>query len=138
MACLTDAINDYSGWKNTPLDFTFNTFRNSDGSSLVENPSFTISVMDAFRSSRGSQAVIANHGLQDPLSNAAVPIYAEFQNLGPAIEFQTISPTVDWSSAIQLGLTYMPTEIEIWQTVAAGGQANLSQSQLQQWADDLK
>jgi hypothetical protein len=138
MACLTDALNDYSGWKNTPLDFSFNAYRNSDGSSLVENPSFTISVMDAFRSRQGSQAVVANHGLQNPLSNAAMPIYTEFQNLGPAIEFQAIAPTVDWPSAIQLGLTYKPTEIEIWQTVAAGGQANLSQSQLQQWANDLK
>jgi hypothetical protein len=138
MACLTDAINDYSGWKNTPLDFTFNAYRNSDGTSLVENPNFTISVMDAFRSSNGPQAVIANHGLQNPLSNAAMPIYAEIQKLGPAIEFQTISPTVDWPSAIQLGLTYLPSEIEIWQTVAAGGQANLTQTQLQQWASDLK
>lgn len=138
MSCLSSATDDYADWKNTPLDFTFNSYRNSDGTNLVENPDFTLQVMESFRTAMGTRAIIANHGLQNPISNAAAPIYAEFQGLGPPLEFQTISPTVDWPSAIQLGLTYHPSEIEIWQTTAAGGQADLSQMQLESWAADLK
>jgi hypothetical protein len=137
MACLTDAANDYLPWQHTPLDFTFNSYRNSDGGTLVENPNFTLQVMESFRAAFGSRAVIANHGLQDPVTSAAAPIYSEFQVLGPPIEFQTISPTVDWASAIQWGLSYHPSEIEIWQTISAGGSANISQAQLQLWAGEI-
>jgi hypothetical protein len=138
MACLNGAASDYSSWTATPLDFTFNEFRLSDGSSLVADPSFTTSVMQSFRSAIGSRAVIANHGLQSPLASGAVPVYDEIAALGPAIEFQTISPTVDWTTAFALGLTYHPTEVEIWQTTAAGGPANLSLAQLQEFAAELR
>jgi hypothetical protein len=138
MTCLNGATSDYSAWTTTPLDFTFNEFRLSDGSSLVADPSFTTSVMQSFRSNLGSRAVIANHGLQSPLDPGAVPVYDEIATLGPAIEFQTISPTVDWTSAFALGLTYHPTEVEIWQTTAAGGSANLSLTQLQEFAAELR
>jgi hypothetical protein len=94
--------------------------------------------MQSFRSNLGSRAVIANHGLQSPLDPGAVPVYDEIATLGPAIEFQTISPTVDWTSAFALGLTYHPTEVEIWQTTAAGGSANLSLTQLQEFAAELR
>ena len=41
-----------------------------------------------------------------------MPIY-----VSPLV-LQTYSPTVDWDGTVQLGLTYHPTEIEIWDTVA--------------------
>ena len=105
--------------------------------------------MDAFRAALGTRAVVANHGLNDPLAPAAVPIYNEFQNLysqaaattPPTIsplEFQTDGPNVNWPAVITYGLTYHPTELEIWDTVAAGGTANISQSQLASWAASLK
>jgi hypothetical protein len=157
MACLSGAQDDYAAWVNTPLDFTFNQYRNSDGctvskptSCLVANSAFTIQVMEAFRAALGtSRAVVANHGLQVPLTTAAEAIYAEFQTLysqaqaqtPPAtspLELQTYNQSVDWNSTIALGLTYHPTEIEIWDTVAAGGLAALSATQLQTWASELK
>jgi hypothetical protein len=138
MACLNGAASDYSAWTTTPLDFTFNEFRLSDGSSLVADPSFTTTVMQSFRSALGTRSVIANHGLQSPLASGAIPVYDEIAVLGPAIEFQTVSPTVDWSAAFALGLTYHPTEVEIWQTTAAGGQADLSLTQLQTFAAELR
>ncbi len=137
MACLTNATSDYAAWKNTPLDFTFNQFRLSDGPSLVPDPAFTTLVMQEFRSAIGLRGVIANHGLQSPLASGAQPVYDEIATLGPPIEFQAYSPLVDWPSTFALGLTYHPTEFEIWQTIAAGGQANLSQAQLAQFASQL-
>ena len=148
-ACLTNAPGDYAAWTRTPLDYTFNTFTTIDGGTPGTDTAFTIQVMDAFRAALGTRGVVANHGLQSPLGPGATSIYGEFANLytqaqaatPPTVsplEFQTISPTVDWPSAITLALTYHPTEIEVWDTVAAGGQAPLSLAQLQQWAAALK
>ena len=157
MACLSWAKDDYAAWVNTPLDYTFNSFRNSDGcvsakdtGCIVENPGFTNQVMDAFRAALGtSRSVVANHGLQDTLKAVANPIYSEFQNLyaqaqaqlppsASPLELQTISQTVNWDSSIQFALSFHPTEIEIWDTVAAGGAANLSTMQLQSYASQLQ
>jgi hypothetical protein len=136
-ACLENAPSDYAAWTKTPLDFTFNTFNDSDSGHQGEDPAFTISVMKAWRSSLGGRAIEANHGLQPTLKSGALPIYAELQSLGPPIEFQSISPTVDWNATIALGMTYHPTEIEIWPTIAAGGTADISQAQLQTWASEF-
>ncbi len=137
MGCLTNAAGDYAAWKMTPLDFTFNTYRLSDGSSLQADPAFTTGVMASFRSSLGSRAVVANHGLQSPLDAGAQPIYTEIGTLGPPAEFQGYSPTIDWPSSVALAVSYGASEIEIWPTVAAGGSANLSLAQLQQFAAEL-
>jgi hypothetical protein len=137
-ACLSGAAGDYSAWRTTPLDYPFNTYRDSDSNSLVEDPNFTTSVMQSFRAALGLRAVVSNHGLQPTLTAAAMPVYAEISMLGPPIEFQAYGPTVDWDSTIATGLPYHPTEIEIWQTIAAGGSANISQQQLQNYANDLK
>ena len=148
-ACLMNAPADYAAWTKTPLDYTFNSFTTVSGGSVGADSVFPIQVMDAFRAVLGTRGVVANHGLQSPLAPAAMPIYAEFSNLYnkaagstpptlSPLEFQTISPTTDWPSAITLALTYHPTEIEVWDTTAAGGAAPLTLTQLQQWAAALK
>ncbi len=136
-ACLQNAPNDYAVWSATPLDYTFNLFNDTDRGSRGPDPAFTVSVMQAWRSSLGGRAIEANHGLQPTLDAGALPIYDELQTLGPPIEFQSVSPTVDWNATIALGMTYHPTEIEIWPTIAAGGQADISQSQLETWASEF-
>lgn len=147
MACLTNAPTDFAAWKNTPLDYTFNAFSETDSGYGVTNTAFPIQEMAAFRAALGTRGVVANHGLQPTLAPAAVSIYAEFQTLysqaisagtTSPLEFQTYSPTVDWPSTIALGLTYHPTEIEIWNTTAAGGAAPLTQSQLAGFAASLQ
>lgn len=147
MACLTNAPKDFAAWKDTPLDYTFNSFTQTDSGVGVSDTVFPVQEMDAFRAALGTRGVVANHGLQPTLKAAAVPVYAGFQALYTQaavdgtispLEFQTYGPTVDWASSIALGLTYHPTEIEIWDTVAAGGAAPLSQTQLAGWATSLK
>lgn len=148
-ACLSNAAADYAAWVNTPLDYSFNAFTATDSGAPKADTTFPIQVMTAFRASLGTRGVVANHGLQDPLATGAQPIYAEFTTLYnqaagqtpptlSPLEFQTDGPTVDWPSAIALGLTYHPTEIEVWDTVAAGGQAPLTLAQLQQFAAQIK
>ena len=136
-ACLANAASDYAVWKNTPLDYTFNTFVDTDGASPVADPTFTISVMQSWRGALGGRAIVANHGLQSPLAAGAMPIYAELLTLGPPMEFQGISPAIDWDASIALAMTYHPSEIEIWPTTAAGGSADISQTQLQTWAAEF-
>ncbi len=147
MACLTNAPGDYGAWKQTPLDYSFNAFTATDSGTGVSNTVFPMQEMAAFRAQLGTRGVVANHGLQTTLTPDAIPIYAEFQTLSSQataagtispLELQTYGPTVDWPSTISLGLTYHPTEIEIWDTVTAGGLAPLSQTQLQSWANSLK
>jgi hypothetical protein len=136
--CLQNMPTMYSAWTVTPLDYTFNQFTNTDTGGQVANPGFTLQVMASWRATYGTaRGIIANHGLQNPLSNGALPVYGEFTALGGPIEMQTISPTVDWNAAIALAITYHPTEIEIWQTTQAGGQAVISLAQLQLWSSEF-
>ena len=131
-ACLMNAPAGYAAWTKTPLDYTFNTFTTIDGGTPGTDTAFTIQVMNAFRAALGTRGVVANHGLQSPLGPGATAIYGEFTNFYnqamaanpstvPPLEFQTIGPTVDWPSTIALALTYHPTEIEVWDTVAQVG-----------------
>ena len=147
MTCLSHAPADYAAWKVTPLDYTFNVFSEIDTGKTVANSAFPTQEMATFRAALGTRGVVANHGLQSTLTANALALYPEFTALYDQavaagtvspLEFQTYSPTVDWPSTIALGLTYHPTEIEIWDTQAAGGQAPLTLAQLQGWAAELK
>jgi len=132
-SCLAAAINDYSVWKKTPIDYTFNEFRNSDSGRPVVDLEFAPKVMDAFRAKYGKRGVIANHGLNDELRPGAVRVYEEIKKLGPPIEFQTVAPNVDWNRAVAKGLAYHPTEIETWNSLDAGGQADYTMLDLFNW-----
>ena len=148
--CLSNAPKDYAAWQQTPLDYTFNPLLLT--ATAQSDTSFPIQVMQAFRTALGTRAVVANHDLNNPLPNANLPaIYAEFQTLYSAaqaqtppalspLEFQSDGPTVDWSSLVPYAIsTYHPTEIEIWNTTATGdGLADITQSELQQWAAQIK
>lgn len=147
MACLKNAPADYAAWKYTPLDYTINAFTQTDAGNAGINTTFPNQVMTAFRTALGTRGVVANHGLNDPLATGAVPIYSNFQtlyteataaNTTSPLEFQTVSPTVDWPTVIPYGLTFHPTEIEVWDTTAAGGSAPLTQTQLAGWAASLQ
>ena len=136
-ATLLGALDDYATWKQTALDYTFNPFRATDGANPVVDTAVAPMIMNAFRTRYGSRAVIANHGLQSPISVEQGYLYAYFTTLGKPIEFQTVAPNVDWNSSIANGLAYHATEIEIWDTQAAGGYANVSLPQLQLWATQV-
>ncbi len=132
-SCLMRAIDDYAVWKNTPLDYTFNEFRNSDSGRPVVDPEFAPKVMEAFRAKYGSRGVIANHGLNVQLRPGAVRTYEVIKKLGPPIEFQTVAPNVDWNPTVAKGLTYRPTEIETWNSREAGGPADYTMADLEKW-----
>ncbi len=117
------------------------------------DPAFSLQVMEQFRQSLGTRAVVANEDLNDPLPNNLGPIYSEFQALyadGQAaspptlspLEFQVFGPTITWTTVMPFGIsTYHPTEIEVWNSTATnqpGGYADITESELQQWAAEIK
>jgi hypothetical protein len=133
-ACLLGVPDDYAAWQHTPIDYTFGTFQDTDSGRGVHDPAFTVQDMRAFRARLGARAVLATHSLRAPLPAGLQPLYQTLQTLGPPIEFQTLNPHIDLDAAVRLGLEYHPTEIEIWDSSAAGGPAEVSLPMLQSWS----
>ncbi len=132
---LEGALEDYSPWKNTVIDFTFNMFRETDSGKQVQNIDFTLFLMREFRKKFGERAVIANHGLQPQLKAAALPIYREFSRLGGPIAAQTISPDTLTDESIQLGIDFGVTLLELWDSKEAGGHSDFNQNDLERWKE---
>jgi hypothetical protein len=135
--CLMGAIDDYAPWTHVALDYTLNAFRDSDGGRARPDPGFTEQVMEAFRARLGQRAVLANHGLQEEMKPAVRSVIEDMQRLGPPIEFQTISPSVDWPGAVREGEQVGMTELEIWDSREAGGPAGVDMGELRQWRGEL-
>ena len=130
---LEGTLDDYSCWKNTPLDYSFNIYRKIDTGVPVSDINFTINLMRRFKSRYEERAVLSNHGLQENLSQGAIPIYQIFSELGGAIAAQTKGPNVLTDQSFVVGLSYGVSEFEIWDSVAAGGYADFDITDLQRW-----
>ncbi|AKF24805.1 hypothetical protein YH65_04955 [Sulfurovum lithotrophicum] len=127
------ALDDYSVWKLTVVDFPFNVFISTDHE-WTPDAVFSNDLMKKFRSRYGHRGVISNHGLVDPLSQNAKLIYPTIKELGAPIAFQTRGPKVNFDNALKLGFEYGMTEFEVWDTKDAGGYAEVSYSTLKRWA----
>jgi len=130
---LTGALDDYSPWKKTALDYSFNMYREIDTGQPVNNISFTLSLIDAFRSRYGKRAVLSNHGLQEHLSNGAIPVYNKFLVLGSPIAAQTNAPADLTDQTFNIGLSYGVSEFEIWDSIESGGHADFTMDDLIRW-----
>ncbi len=133
-SCIMGALDDYAPWKTTPLDFTVSTFLATDSGHPRVDRVFPVQVLEAFRARYGGRAVIATHGLDEDLPASKRDLYEEEKRLGPPMEFQTVSPHVDFDGAVRTGLELGATEIELWDSVDAGGQARFTEAELLQWA----
>lgn len=135
-ACLTGAIDDYSAWKNTPVDFTFNIYSKFTGGL---DPSFTQSVITLCRQKRGSMCITDNHALSAPIGTATPdPEYAMIQSAGPPINFQTQSPAgmqCLWTQTIGQGIAYGARAIEVWPETKFDGFDSLTMQDVQQLRD---
>ena len=134
LLCLSSAQKDYAAWAQTPLDFTYDMYHRIDSHHLIADPSIVIGLMNAWRETLGRRGIIATHGLRaNALRPAAALLYEEIARLGPPIAFQTYSPFVNFSEAIARGLRYRATELEMWDTVDAGGLAQFTGEELRRW-----
>ncbi len=130
---LEGALDDYSCWQHTLLDYSFNMYRKIDSGVPVNDIDFTIKVMRMFKTRYGERAVLSNHGLQENLTNGALPVYQTFMELGGAIAAQTKGPKDLTDQSFIIGLSYNISEFEIWDSIEAGGYADFSIKDLERW-----
>jgi len=130
---LKTAIDDYTCWEKTFIDFSFNTYREIDSGIPVKNIDFTIEVIKEFKNKYEERAVLSNHGLQEELSIGALPIYKTFYELGGAVAAQTKAPDDLTEQTFKVGLQYGVSEFEIWDSRNAGGYANFDINDLKYW-----
>jgi hypothetical protein len=135
--CLMGAIDDYAPWKTTALDYTFNPFRTIASGRPRVDPAFADQVMEAFRQRLGARGVIANHGLTPEIAPRAQALIDDMHRLGPPIEFQTLSPNLDWNAVLHTAEGVGATEMEIWESQDAGGNAPVTLDELRQWRGEL-
>ena len=137
-AALRRGLEDYKVWKNTWVDFDFNTFILSDWKFNKLDPDFTIQLMKDFKKQYWENWIISHHWLQDPLSKSAKYFYPTIKELWGSISFQTVWPKVDFDLAINLGLEYWMTQFEMWQTKEGWGYADIWIKKLKEWRDLLE
>lgn len=118
-ACLSGAIDDYSAWTNTMVDFPFSLFHTTDGGTVSPDSDFTVQVMNQCQESE--RCILSNHALNLPLPTPDTFIFTKMDTLynnqpnTTYIDFQTASPKlVDWCGAINQGITYHANSIELW------------------------
>lgn len=130
---LKGALDDYSCWRYTLIDYSFNIYRKIDSGMPVNDTDFTLNMMREFKIRYEKRGVLSNHGLQENLSNGAISIYQTFMELKGSIAVQTKAPNNLTDQSFMIGLNYGVSEFEIWDSVAAGGYADFNSEDLQHW-----
>ncbi len=130
---LLAAFEDYSFWEKTCLDYTVNPFPSTDKGVRIYDTDFSIELLKKFRERYGERAIIANHGLQPNLFERVLPIYAAMKELGPPISFQTFSPKTLTIEALNIGIRTGVSQLEVWESKAAGATGVFSKEDLQLW-----
>jgi hypothetical protein len=139
--CLTNSLDDYSGWRTTNVQFPLNPFRRTDSGRPILAPEVTFDVAKAFREALGSRAVVANYGLRSPILPWLATLYREIRELGPPIAFQAYSPMsllgADGDEAIAYAISLGATEIELWKGADIGGFEAIPEDRLGHWSAAL-
>jgi len=100
--CLLGAIDVYTVWNNTNLDYPFNIYDSILPLPIDTRLNITQNVMLKFRDTFSERTVLANRALQ-PLP--PLNLYQQFLTMGPPISFQTVSPTSLMNISKQLGVS---------------------------------
>lgn len=130
-ACLSGAIEDYSAWQLTSIDYTFNTFIRIHGGG--PDPTFSISVMSQCRAKLGKRCELGNHAFAADMQQRNLVIVNAISRRGAPIHYQTVTPGkkgFDWSSTIAAAIQYNATAIELWPDPQFQGFTTLSVAQL--------
>jgi hypothetical protein len=112
-ACLAGAVNDYGAWHRSVIDYTFNTFVSLQGGK--PDLAFTLSVMNACRTSLGPHCELGNHAFAAVMRAGNIAVVNAIAARGPPIHFQTAGPKgLNWAATMQLARTDNATAIELW------------------------
>ena len=136
-SCLMGAIQDYSAWKLTPIDYTFNPFNLMAGGNDV---SFPTSVMKACRDALGGRCLLGNHALSPAMSAQNAEVVKAIASMGRPIYFQTDSPANmkdDWTGTLALAAQNGATAVELWPDAKYKGFMTLTVGQVTALRDAL-
>jgi hypothetical protein len=121
-ACLSGAMDDYSAWKLTPIDYPFSIYQVTDSDippspKLSTDPGFTAAVMQLCASA--GNCILSNQALRNPNDSSDQIVYstmAQLYGTALAIDFQTASPAniMDWCGAVGNGVALHCSSIEMW------------------------
>jgi hypothetical protein len=156
--CLSGALNDYSGWTHTPVEFSFNPFNSviPGTTRLTHDFAFTEQIMKQcadLQQSTGRSCILANHALDvtSATTDRDAPVYAEINTLYTAdhgtrdgsrvpVDFQTNSPdTFGGCEAIALAVHHHAQSLELWPPSRAfAGFSAFSPGTLRGWDRDLQ
>jgi hypothetical protein len=161
--CLEGAFSDYSGWKRTSIDYTFNPLPSeaatavSSGSGSTtpstaagSNPAMSITseVMSqcaSLLSTSGRACVLSNHALRrSAASSPAAPVYSEIDKLysrhrsSTTVDFQTFDQHSS-CPAIGVAVKHHALSVELWPPTAHfRGYAAQSPATLFSWSRALR
>jgi hypothetical protein len=118
--CLMGAIEDYSAWTSTPIDYPFSIYQITDldvppAPKLSTDPGFTALVMKSCADA--GNCILSNQALRNPNDASDAIVYTTMAALYPtAIDFQTASPAniMDWCGAVGNGVNLHGLSIEMW------------------------
>lgn len=153
-ACLQGAFSDYSGWQQTPIDYTFNPFISISPTTKQATNSmpFTDSVMTScadLQSTKGRTCILANHDLETATGSStpelALGVYDEIDSLYAAnpgqtqVALQTYAPdNFGGCDAIGAAVYYHAQSVELWPATSAyTGYSAFSEPALAGWAQSL-
>jgi hypothetical protein len=128
-ACLAGAVQDYSAWQQTEIDYTINAFQRLQGGGT--DMAFSRSVMNACRDTLHARCELGNHAFASNMRPGNVPIVRAIAKRGPPIHFQTVGPNAagfKWAATMRLARTDNATAIELWP--AFGGFTTLSKARM--------
>jgi hypothetical protein len=131
-ACLRGVFSDYSGWKQTPIDFSFNPFVSyTPGRQAgVQDLAFMDSVMSScanLREQAGRSCILSNHAFtaSAPTVSRSAPAYNEINTLyakhpgHTPVDLQTGPPdNFGGCQAINTALRYHAQSLEVWPAAA--------------------
>ena len=151
-ACLRGAFTDYSGWRDTPIDYAFNPFVTYTAGRPAGTPDlpFMDSVMTTcarLRDTTGRSCILSNHAYTAtaPTASRSAPTYAEIQTLyarhpgHTPVDLQTGPPdNFGGCEAIDTALRYHAQSLELWPPAASAksfrGFSAYPKSELLAWA----
>lgn len=152
--CLRGAFSDYSGWKHTSIDYTFNPFVSyTPGKQAgTPDPTFTNRIMKMcadLRSTTWRTCILSNHAFTAtaPTSSRSTPVYAEINALyaqhPTPVDLQTGPPdNFGGCQAINVAVAYHAQSLELWPPAANPkgfkGFTAYPESELQSWAQALR
>ncbi len=130
-ACLQGVFSDYSGWRHTPIDYTFNPFVAYQLGKQVGSVdlAFTDAVMSRcanLQLTTGRVCILSNHAFTAAVqSSRGAPVYSEIAALyakhpgRTPVDLQT-GPPNGWGdcAAINLAISYHALSLELWPPAA--------------------